>query len=1086
MAVQNNTSIDRTSDQTILGSVILTPPAARVGESVMIDVRGPDGKSYNNAETVSISINGTAGSSQYVVWSAPGTHRVVVAARRQNGPVERMIASIVVAPAPVGVSPPFLHIAWQPDRPGHAILSVFRLDVDAKNKPRRVSAMPRLIALTGRATAGGKPMPHLVVPALIANAVTMSAIVNRTSSASRGRNLAVTAVASAARLPYTFTVGNAAPVATAKSTYAHDFTHDLDPARSHQVFHVTATIDDPTGPVTIRRSISVANPYHMNKQRGVLQPPVIAADARAVFGRGVWRASVTVHNPETVPLHLTARSFEFVTDDAVAPAPAAIQAIGKVIAGTMSTAPSPLARVALSELTRPALVPAARVLPPAEKIDIVLAPRADTTIHVEIPAHQLPKNAIAMTIHDSGTGLGSLPVRVSAMFDIPEQVSADLHLSVTASAHLANLVASGAVTGGKTIAAADLRSTLVSKSARGTELAQIVGATGKPASHPLKAHMPPPNAQTGQECDPWNLPDVIPQDMFCLPTPETRWVTMPPRFMNARKGDIVIVPGNGSLISATLAAVSPPQPFSHSGMMTRNRDEITHSTASMERMTDSAYVGSGGFRPDILKYLWPGVITQTIKDAVFGANFVDPETGTPFTIGGFGTQQAVQNPFDGSAAQIGVAMVIKPDPVLETTDIRVQLHGIADFAAAQEGKSHYRFFCYTDPTIALNTSAPNESKWAAGTFPSVCSALIWKAVHQSGVTIEGALEPADINAGAQIAPGTPDGLYVYQADERLTAGEVLYERVMNLGQQAAGQFWSAIIDLPQDLGNQVLNAFSSDWADQDATESDKWRQTIDANAVSPQNLLFYDPPLYGFSEPLVFRDQRLEQITVYRWKLVPQHGTLTGLVRFNGKPAQGADVQINEMLATHTDQSGRFTIAGVPIGDVILDAQLAVNGTLMSAKPHATVVGNHTTDVTIDLLPPPQSFRRMRINGTLSVTNYEFAAAAYPHNFSQFDDIVSLDPGTATHVTRFYDCVADDDTLGRFTMTFDLQSDGSVVVKGVLRCYDSNKADTDDYDEGSVAPFTVPPGGNGHWMLYVDGENYAEVSVDFSNVTDAS
>ena len=228
--------------------------------------------------------------------------------------------------------------------------------------------------------------------------------------------------------------------------------------------------------------------------------------------------------------------------------------------------------------------------------------------------------------------------------------------------------------------------------------------------------MTPANAVEGEECDPANLPDVVPDGMYCVPTEEKRWVTMPARFMNASKGDVILSPGDGSLIAETLAAVDPPQPYSHSGIMTRNRDEITHSTASIERMTDSdsGFVDSGGFRSDILKYLWPGAITQTVKHAVDGESLVDPETGKAYKIGGFGSLHVL----DTWTGQTSVAMVVKPDPLNETDDIRSQLGAIADFALSKAGKCHYRFFCYTDPSIGLDSQAPNEAKWAAGTTPT--------------------------------------------------------------------------------------------------------------------------------------------------------------------------------------------------------------------------------------------------------------------------------------------------------------------------------------------------------------------------------
>ena len=148
-------------------------------------------------------------------------------------------------------------------------------------------------------------------------------------------------------------------------------------------------------------------------------------------------------------------------------------------------------------------------------------------------------------------------------------------------------------------------------------------------------------------------------------------------------------------------------------------------------------------------------------------------------------------------------------------------------------------------------------------------------------------------------------------------------------------------------------------------------------------------------------------------------------------------------------------------------------------------VGKTTTLRSIMGLTPPTS-GRVVIDGSLGTTDYEFAAAGYPHNHADFNGLVDLDPNTATHAVRTFDCVADDDTLGRLILTFDLQSDGAIQVKTTIRCYDSNKADTDDYDEGSLDPFMLPKGGHSHWSIYVDGDNYAEAYFHVSNVTDPS
>jgi hypothetical protein len=182
--------------------------------------------------------------------------------------------------------------------------------------------------------------------------------------------------------------------------------------------------------------------------------------------------------------------------------------------------------------------------------------------------------------------------------------------------------------------------------------------------------------------------------------------------MNARKGDIVLSPGGNGFIGNLLRQVDHPQRYSHSGIMTRNHDQITHCTMNEDRLM--AYpVGKDsltgdpqpvdGFRPDAVKYGWPGVITQTVENAVTEEPFLDPETANLpsdqqkwYALQSFGAQP-VGMTIDQSW-EIVPSLVVMPDPFEETVALRTALHAIADDAAAQTGKGHYRFFCYSDPT----------------------------------------------------------------------------------------------------------------------------------------------------------------------------------------------------------------------------------------------------------------------------------------------------------------------------------------------------------------------------------------------------
>src|SRR5262249_7745272 len=152
---------------------------------------------------------------------------------------------------------------------------------------------------------------------------------------------------------------------------------------------------------------------------------------------------------------------------------------------------------------------------------------------------------------------------------------------------------------------------------------------------------------------------------------------------NARKGDVVLSPGGPSIIGQLLRQVTPPQRYSHSGIMTRNYDQITHCTGNEDRIMDypvGSVLGkpapSDGHRPDVVKYVWPGVITQNIEQALHGEDMADPEKPDKhYSISGFSREDV--GSYIGGVWEIIHPLVIKPDPLEETLEIRKKLHEAA-------------------------------------------------------------------------------------------------------------------------------------------------------------------------------------------------------------------------------------------------------------------------------------------------------------------------------------------------------------------------------------------------------------------------
>jgi hypothetical protein len=181
-----------------------------------------------------------------------------------------------------------------------------------------------------------------------------------------------------------------------------------------------------------------------------------------------------------------------------------------------------------------------------------------------------------------------------------------------------------------------------------------------------------------------------------------------------------------------------------------------------------------GLIPDHLQYAWPGPVTQSVEQAFFadrygksfpppghndlysGSDLKDPESpsGRRYTIAAI----SFDDVFDAVDHKWYPTLVVKPCPRLETGEVRSLLHAIADQAMDTYG--HYRFYCYTNATIAddanrwgpaieladlqplWDSAAQKWTDWsdadnpggkplrhAPSTAPSVCFSFVWQAIQ---------------------------------------------------------------------------------------------------------------------------------------------------------------------------------------------------------------------------------------------------------------------------------------------------------------------------------------------------------------------
>ena len=147
----------------LLGSIVCTPSTAAAGQSVRVEVRGPDGKPHDNRETVPISINGVPGSTQYLTWDYAGTHTITAIAHRRGG-MEKLSTTIEVA-KPAGARPPGLRVRWQPDQPTVARFGVLRGPaLRRRGRPSKLTPAQLAQPLVLKTRPTVRPVPTVIRP----------------------------------------------------------------------------------------------------------------------------------------------------------------------------------------------------------------------------------------------------------------------------------------------------------------------------------------------------------------------------------------------------------------------------------------------------------------------------------------------------------------------------------------------------------------------------------------------------------------------------------------------------------------------------------------------------------------------------------------------------------------------------------------------------------------------------------------------------------------------------------------------------------------------------------------------------------
>jgi hypothetical protein len=524
----------------------------------------------------------------------------------------------------------------------------------------------------------------------------------------------------------------------------------------------------------------------------------------------------------------------------------------------------------------------------AEPFSLNVDGRQEVTTEVSIPRDSLPANVCGIATYLTGTTSTELDANASVYFDVKTDIlwtglSAPQLPSVSDPEMLKllnDVVEKGLVDDPYWITDEQLyhleRAGQITLPQSGAGISH--GTTDEDANWGDAS--PEADNFIGQPC----LPDDSPPGpgISCQATGE--WTVVPARIVNAHKGDIILT-AKCDMIGALLRTVDPKQHYTHAGIMTNNFFEVRHSTTSDLRYQDYP-VGIGGmptdgFQPDVVKYGWPGTITQSIDEAFNGAWMQDPASNKQYWIESFSASSARC----AGDTTFHYPLVVKPPPGHDAS-VRDQLHAAAE--AAKNINGHYRLYAYSDGAISEDPSynapvgVPARSSWAEETAATVCSTFIWTALRQVGIELEGSdLEDLDIEAGAERDELTPEGMYYYTSEERYYGGLTLYDYIFAIAHETSGFWGDLLTDASDDIATQMVNCFAGDKCNAKDDKTYFTQSAVPAGrTVSPDDILKWDSPetggVYGYSEPLIYRPATYVPVT--EWRATDGAGTITGQV----------------------------------------------------------------------------------------------------------------------------------------------------------------------------------------------------------------
>ena len=384
-------------------------------------------------------------------------------------------------------------------------------------------------------------------------------------------------------------------------------------------------------------------------------------------------------------------------------------------------------------------------------------------------------------------------------------------------------------------------------------------------------------------------------------------------------------------------------------------------------------------------------------------------------------------------------MVVQPHPLIAIA-AREALK-----VAAEEAKkivAHYRFYAYSDSTIARNPAfdAPLSAGWAAGSIAAVCSTYVWAAIQAANDVLRAQSKPlieleGDVVEDARSTIGA-DGIYRYTEGERRAAAKALfdftYKRVTDKIEEKIDGFSdlatalitvipgaSGSLDNVKDIlgtivSNQLVNSFASkELSDLGST----WQSTGEGKAVSPDDTkLHWDVNATAVPLPPsipgkinVYGNQQQTNIPLPGWKFEPVNiikasvgkGTEGGHVVRRVSPEQDPPMRV--VAATvrlgcesrTTDQEGWFNFVDMKQGQYYLEGSILVpdpmTGISTEWKSNLTLFrvhdGDNISNLEVEPVPPPAVGRNITIRTHHDIVDRVTIGKDHWGHFDLNDDI---------------------------------------------------------------------------------------------------